>query len=287
MLAGKVAIVTGGAGGIGKAICSRFAAEGARVAVVDVNGEEATLHAAQLSSTYGANMAAAFAVDVSSERAVEDCVAQVVEKFGRIDVLVNNAVRFVFGHLLPPGTGSGTGTDREVTAESITQVMSVNVVGYVNFSKYAARAMYKNEPQGPTYENHQKRGSSTIKATSRGSIVNLCSVSSFIAQPEFVPYNCSKGALLQLTKCCAMDFAKIGVRVNSISPGSVETEGSHNHMSLLGLDLEAGRKQFGESNLLKRQAAPEEIANGALFLASDESSFMTGSNMVMDGGGTI
>jgi NAD(P)-dependent dehydrogenase (short-subunit alcohol dehydrogenase family) len=130
-------------------------------------------------------------------------------------------------------------------------------------------------------------GASTIRAQSRGSIVNICSVSSFIAQPEFVPYNCSKGALLQLTKCCAMDFAKINIRVNSISPGSVETEGSHNHMQLLGLSLEEGRKKFGESNLMRRQAAPEEIANGALFLASDASSFMTGANMVMDGGGTI
>jgi NAD(P)-dependent dehydrogenase (short-subunit alcohol dehydrogenase family) len=287
MLSGKVALVTGGAGGIGKAVCQRFAKEGARVAVVDINGTDAENLAAQLEMLHGTNTATAYTVDVSDEKAVEACVSAVVAKHGRLDVLVNNAVRFIFGHVNPPGTGSGLGTDREVTSEDMSKIMSVNVNGYISFTKYCARAMYKNEPSGPTYENHQKRGSSTIHAKSRGSIINLCSVSAFIAQPEFIPYNCSKGALLQLTRCSAMDLAKLQIRVNSISPGSVETEGSHNHMSLVGLSLEEGRKAFGDSNLMKRQAAPEEIANGCVFLASDESSFMTGSNLVMDGGGTI
>ena len=117
--------------------------------------------------------------------------------------------------------------------------------------------------------------------------MNILSISSNIAQPEFVPYNCSKGAVLQLTRCTAMDLAEEKVRVNAICPGTIETPGSYGHMRLVGLDLDAGRKEFGDSCLLKRQAAPEEIANGALFLASDESSFMTGAHIVMDGGGTI
>jgi NAD(P)-dependent dehydrogenase (short-subunit alcohol dehydrogenase family) len=266
MLRGKVAIVTGGAGGIGKAICKRFAMEGAKVAVVDINDTDATAVVEELNLLHGPDTSLMVHCDVAAEVAVEDCVQRVVRQFGRLDILVNNAVKFVFGHLLPPGYGSGHGTDREVTTDMMHQVMSVNVGGYVNFMKYAAREMSRNDPSGPVYENQQKRGTSTIHATSRGSIVNICSVSSYIAQPE---------------------FAKIPIRVNAISPGSIETEGSHQHMDLVGLSLESGRKAFGESNLLKRQAAPEEIANGALFLASDESSFMTGSNMVMDGGGTI
>lgn len=287
MLRNKVAIVTGGAAGIGKAVSARFASEGAKVAIVDINVEDANKTTEEIQRAHGKESAAAFICDVSNEADVKNCVDTVVRQFGRLDILVNNAVRFIFGHLLPPGQGSGSGTDREVTPQMIRDIMDVNLIGYVNFMKHAARAMHLNTPTGHIYENHQKLGDSTIDAKYRGSIVNVCSVSSYIAQPEFVPYNCSKGALLQLTKCCAMDMAKIGVRVNAVSPGSVETEGSHRHMQLLGLSLEDGRKQFGDSNLLKRQAAPEEIANGVLFLASDQSSFMTGANVVMDGGGTI
>ena len=287
MLKGKVAIVTGGAGGIGKAVVTRFVAEGAKVAIVDMNGAEAALLARQLNDGEHDPVVVSFQLDVSNELLVKECVAAVHSQFGRIDVLVNNAVRFLFGHLLPEGSGSGLGTDKAATSEVLMQVMQTNVIGYANFIRHVGAVMSTNEPSGRVYENVQKKGTSTIDARCRGSIVNLCSVSATIAQPEFVPYNCSKGASLQLTRCCAMDFAKLNIRVNAVSPGTVETEGSHNHMQLLGLSLEDGRKQFGDSCLMKRQAAPEEIANGVVFLASDQSSFVTGANLIMDGGGTI
>jgi NAD(P)-dependent dehydrogenase (short-subunit alcohol dehydrogenase family) len=288
MLKGQVALVTGGANGIGKATCIRFVEEGAQVAIVDLNAADGEALAAQLNQGSSTSPVAAFyRCDVSDETAVTKTVDEVVSRFGTIHILVNNAVRFEFGHLLPEGTGSGTGTDHNVTKEAWDRVFNINVRGYANFIKAVGKVMNKNEPAGTVYTNVQKRGTSTIDARDKGSIINICSVSSYIAQPEFVPYNCSKGALLQLTKCCAMDFAKLKIRVNSISPGTIETEGSHGHMDLCGLSLEEGRKQFGDSCLLKRQAAPEEVANGCVFLASHQSSFMTGANMIMDGGGTI
>ena len=147
--------------------------------------------------------------------------------------------------------------------------------------------MKTNELSDVIYDNDQGEGVHRIHAGSRGSIVNIASVSGFIAQPEFMPYNVSKGGILQLTKCTAMDLAKFKIRVNAIAPDVTETPASYNHMRAIQLSIEEGRKQFAEYALLKRMSAPEEIANGAFFLASDQSSFMTGSTLVMDGGRTL
>lgn len=237
----------------------------------------------------GKDVAISITADVSKEDQVEDCVARVLQKYGRIDILVNNAAHLECGSLLPEGFGSGTGTDRDATSDrSLERVMAVNLHGYAYFIKHVGRAMQNNALGGVVYENHHQRQSAgRIDARERGSIVNVCSVSSFIAQPEFVPYNCSKGAVLQLTRCCAKDFSKLKIRVNAVSPGSIETEASRLHMSLVGLSLEEGRKEFGKECALNRQGAPEECANVVLFLASSESSFVTGSNIVVDGGITF
>ena len=283
MLQGKVAIVTGGASGIGRAVCTRFSAEGASVAVVDVDetsGNEFLKELASPSMKF-------YKCDAGDSECVKSTVSRVMGDFGRIDVLVNNAVRFEFGHLLPKGMGSGKGTDLEVDDAAWGRVLRVNVQGYANFIKYCGEAMMKNDPTGDCHTTQLSAGESTIDARFSGAIVNVASVSGFIAQPEFVPYNCSKGAILQLTRCCAMDFARYKIRVNAVSPGTVETEGSHRHMKLLDVSIEEGRKLFSEGNLMKRQAAPQEVANVCLFLASRESSFMTGANIVVDGGSTI
>ena len=147
--------------------------------------------------------------------------------------------------------------------------------------------MRKNELSNVLYENDQGEGLSYINGGSRGTIINIASVSGFIAQLELIAYNTTKGAVIQLTRCTAMDLVKFNIRVNTISPGSIETRLSFDHMKRIGLSLEEGKKQFGETNLMKRQGAPEEIANGVLFLASDQSSFVTGTNFIMDGGQTI
>ena len=119
------------------------------------------------------------------------------------------------------------------------------------------------------------------------SIINIASVSSFIAQPEFVPYNTSKGAVIQLSKCLAMDLANYKIRVNSICPGSIRTRATDKHIESLGLDPEKAYKDFGNDSLLKRIGNPKEIAYGALFLASNEASYITGTELVIDGGATI
>ncbi len=144
-----------------------------------------------------------------------------------------------------------------------------------------------NELSNLIYDNDQGEGVHRINAGSRGSIVNIASVSGFIAQPEFLPYNVSKAGILQITRCSAMDLSTFKIRVNAIAPDLTETPASYNHMKSINLSIEEGRKQFAEFGLLKRMCAPEEVANCAYFLASDQSSFMTGSIIVVDGGRTL
>ena len=181
-------------------------------------------------------------------------VSSVLDDYSRVDILVNNAARFVFGSV------------EEITIEDWNNVFAVNVIGYSNCIQEVLPSMKEN---------------------GGGSIVNIASVSSFIAQPNFVPYNSSKGAVLQLTRCCAMDLAPYGVRVNAVCPGAIKTQATDRHIEHLGLDKEESYIEFGNSALLKRMGKPKEIANGALFLASDEASYVTGEYLVIDGGSSI
>jgi NAD(P)-dependent dehydrogenase (short-subunit alcohol dehydrogenase family) len=120
-----------------------------------------------------------------------------------------------------------------------------------------------------------------------GSIINMASVSSFIAQPAFIPYNASKGAILQMTRCLAMDLAPDKIRVNAVCPGAIKTEATKKHIESLGLVEEQAYIDFGQDALMKRMGLPMEVAYGVLFLASDEASFITGEHLVIDGGATI
>lgn len=284
-LHGKVAVITGSGIGVGRAIAERFAAEGAKVVVADFNEK---LGSETLAFIEAAGGTAFFQhTDVTKEESIEACMNAAKTAYGTIHILVNNAVQFVFGHLLGKGNGSGTGTDREITDEDWARVMNAGPIGAAKCTKHAVKIMLENKVTGPIYSNDQGQGVTQINAGSRGNIVNILSISSFIAQPEFIPYNMSKGAGMQLMRCSAKDLAPKKIRVNALCPGTTETPGSYNHMRLLGMTVEEGRKAFAQGNLMQRQAAPAEIANGALFLASDQSSFMTGAQITVDGGETL
>ena len=250
-LENKVAIVTGGAAGIGRAICEVFAAEGAKVVIGDINAEGGRETVRLIENAGGS--AVFVPTDVSQETQAQALVEKAVSEYGAVNVLVNDAAAFVFGQV------------QDVTDADWQRVLGVNVLGPSYMVKHAL---------GP------------MKAVGGGSIVNIASVSSFVAQPAFVPYNTSKGALLQLTRCLAMDLAPDNIRVNCVCPGAILTQATEQHRRFTGEERDKFLSEAANSNFLKRFGQPKEIAYGALFLASDESSFMTGQPLIIDGGAT-
>ena len=245
----KNAIITGGASGIGRAICELFAEEGARLTIADIDtdGGERTLASVRVAG----GEAQFVTTDVSKEADVEAMVQTAVDAYGAVNILVNDAAAFVFGEV------------QDISDADWARVFGVNVIGQAYCVKHVLPHM---------------------QAAGGGAIVNLASVSGFIAQPAFIPYNASKGAVMQLTRCLAMDLAPYNIRVNCVCPGSVLTPATERHRRFMGADREEFLAEAGASNFMKRVADPREIAYGALFLASDEASFVTGTPLVMDGG---
>jgi len=248
-LQGKSAIVTGAANGIGCAIAQLFAEEGASVLIADIDEKNGLETAKEITDSDG--QAVFVRCDVTKPDDVKSMVATAVEKFGAVNILVNNAVAFIFGKV------------EDVSQEDWHKVFEVNVIGYANCVKEILPFM---------------------REAGGGAIVNLASVSSFIAQPAFVPYNASKAAVLEMTRCLAMDLAPDNIRVNAICPGTIKTQITERHAKFLGLDPKRAYKQFGDAALLKRIGTPREVAYGALFLASNEASYITGTQLVIDGG---
>lgn len=189
-------------------------------------------------------------VDISSEESVEKACATVAEKLGNASVLVSSAAAFVF-----------KGVD--AAKEDWERILSVNVMG----TSFVARFVVEQ-----------------MKAIGGGSIVNLSSVSGFVGQSNFATYNATKFAIRGLTKCWAQDLAPFGIRVNSLCPGYIYTSAFVNSCKDLGLDLEEEDRRASEMHLLGRQGQPHEVASAVAFLASDESSFVTGSDLLVDGG---
>src|SRR5229473_2251139 len=249
-LADKVAIVTGVGAGIGEAIAIRFAEEGARLVLNDISDSAGQ---ATLKKITGLGAKAIFvAADVSKEaddRRMADSAAQA---FGRIDIVVNNAADF---------------TQKSVEAADTRdwqKVLGVNVIGTALVSKFAIPHM-------------KAKG---------GSIVNIASMSGIIAQPDFATYNSSKGAVLTMTKCMALDLASFKIRVNSVCPGCILTSASYREIARLGLTFDQWRDRMAPLHMLNRLGEPREVANATLFLASDESSFITATHLMVDGGYT-
>lgn len=243
-LDGKVAIVTGGARGMGAATCRLFVAEGAKVAIADVLEEQGRALADELGDA-----AQFWKLDVTSEDEWARVVGEVEQALGPVDVLVNNAGILMFKGLL------------DTSKADYERVLGVNLVGEFLGIKAVAPGMIG-------------RG--------RGSIVNVSSVDGMKGANSLVAYASSKWGVRGLTKVAAMELAHKGVRVNSVHPGGVDTIMS-NHDGRARSELDKSYTNVP----LQRVGAPEEVAAASLFLASDDSSYMNGAELVVDGGMTV
>ncbi len=243
-LAGKVALITGGARGQGRAEARLFAAEGACVVVADVLEGEGEAVANEISQAGG--RALFIRLDVASEDDWKRAIAQTVEQFGRLDVLVNNASIY------------RTTPVERTTVEEWDEVMAVNARGVFLGNKHAIPAM---------------------REAGGGSIVNISSTTGLVGSGRGSVYGASKAAIRLLTKYTAIQHAREGIRANSIHPGPVDTQ-----MIAVNIETPEGRAASIARVPLGRIGTVQDVAYGALFLASDESSFMTGAELVIDGG---
>ena len=248
-LAGKTAFITGAGSGMGRAMARRFAAEGAKVAAADIDAGRADTTAEEIRT--GGGEAAAFAVDVADASSVGAAAAAALEELGRVDVLCSNA-----------GILDDYHTVLETPEEEWDRVLAINLKGMYLTSRALLPQMVEN-------------GS--------GVIVNTASIAGLVAGGGGAAYTAAKHGVIGLTRQLAFDFGSRGVRSNCICPGAVETGMTHEL-------FEAGKAEVMESvNSVPagRFAQPEEIANLALFLASDESDFVHGAAYVIDGGWTV
>lgn len=248
----KVAIVTGGARGIGRAACALLAQEGAKVAITDVIDDEGEQLVKEIQAEGGE--ARYWHLDVSKENEVSRIFSEIAQTFGKINVLVNNA-----------GIVGANKPTHELTEEEWDRVMNVNVKGVFFGTKHAVP--------------HLRRAGG-------GSIINLSSIYGIISAPDIPPYHASKGAVRLMTKTDALLYAKDKIRVNSIHPGYIWTPMVENFLKSQG-DVEMGRKQLDALHPLGHIGEAIDIAYGVLYLASEESKFMTGEELVIDGGYTI
>ena len=243
----KTAIVTGAGSGFGKGIAMRFAKEGARVGVVDINAEAAREVASQIGDS-----AFAMEADVSIDGDVSRMVQEALDRWGQLDILVNNA-----------GTTHRNQPMTEVTEEEYERIFAVNVKSVYLSAKHIVPVMKK---QG------------------FGVILNVASTAGVRPRPGLVWYNTSKGAMMTATKAMAIELAGEKIRVNAINPVAGETGMLHLFM---GEDTPEKRAQFISSIPLGRLSLPEDMANAALFLCSDEAEMITGLCMEVDGGRSI
>ena len=248
---GKTCIVTGGAVGIGHACVQRLAEEGAAVAIFDrMDGEGQALADA---ITHDGGNARYWHVDVTREADVARAIDEVADHFGGVDVLVNNA-----------GISGSTKLTHEISEAEWDLVQAVNVKGVLFCCKHAIP--------------HMRRAGG-------GSIVNLSSIHGLVGAPDVPAYHASKGAVRLMSKTDAMSYAPDRIRVNSVHPGYIWTPMVEHHLQASGAtDIDAARAEVGRLHPLGHMGDADDIAWGVVYLASDESKFVTGSELVIDGG---
>ncbi|MDA7632088.1 glucose 1-dehydrogenase [Verrucomicrobia bacterium] len=244
----KITLVTGAGSGIGESIAKLFAQSGAFVGVIDRDQSSAKATSKSIQESGGKSEA--FHLDVCNAQACNDLAESLQERFGRIDILVNNAG---IGHV---------GTLLDTEAEDLDRMYDVNVKGVFNMTKAVLMDMV---------------------GCGKGNIINLASIGGVVAVRDRLAYCTTKFAVVGFTKCIALDHASEGIRCNCICPGRVETPFVKARLAEYP-DPEKAYQDMASTQALGRMAKPEEIASAALYLASDESSFVTGTPFLIDGG---
>jgi NAD(P)-dependent dehydrogenase (short-subunit alcohol dehydrogenase family) len=246
-LAERVAIVTGGGSGIGRAIAEAFSEQGARVAVVDINADAAANTTSGISARGG--VALPVVADVANPDSVLALRQTVLQAFGSVHILMNNAAIQVNKKI------------EDTTFDEWNRQMAVNVGGVFLCSKYFLPDL----------------------RSTRGTIINMSSVNGMFVEPMCAGYCATKAAILGFTKALAIDHGREGIRVHAICPGYIDAGLAESYF-LAQPDPEAARKQAGKLHALGRIGKPEEVAKAAVFLASDDASFVTGAFLTVDGG---
>lgn len=251
-LDGKTALITGAGSGIGREIALLFARQGASVAIGDINEDAASSVAGEIGNEGGA--AFAIRLDVSGMASAEQAIRSIVERHSALDILVNNA-----------GIGM-VGSLTETSPEDFARLIAVNVNGVYNCSHVGVKQMLMQDPKG-------------------GVIINIASIAGQVAVSRRFAYGTTKGAVISMTQSIAIDYVDQGIRCNCICPGTVETPFVEAYLQRYHAgEVEETRQQLHARQPLGRMGRPGEIAPLALYLASDEAAYVTGAQMVIDGG---
>jgi NAD(P)-dependent dehydrogenase (short-subunit alcohol dehydrogenase family) len=250
----KTAVVTGGSLGIGRAACQKLAQEGANVAIFDIDSDNALELVSEINETDAGGQVAFWDVDVADEEQVAEAMSKAFEGFGSLDILVNNA-----------GISGPNRPTHEIAVEEWERLMGINVRGVFLCTKHAIPLM---------------------RRSGGGSIINLSSIYGIVGAPDLPAYHASKGAVRLMSKTDALLYATEGIRVNSVHPGYVWTPLVEDLARQSDDGPEAFRQRLDAAHPIGHVGEPDDIAWGIVYLASDESKFVTGSELVIDGGYT-